>query len=52
MDYGAARLCGGLLEQCDLCADAARALCTAVSLGSVTMVWIVIHTALVLTLLP
>ncbi|CAM9655803.1 unnamed protein product [Pylaiella littoralis] len=30
MDYGAARLCGGLLEQCDLCADAARALCTAV----------------------
>lgn len=35
VDYGAARLCRGLLEQCDLCADAARALCTAVSPGSV-----------------
>lgn len=30
-DFGAARLCAGLLEQCDLCADAVRALCTAVS---------------------
>ncbi|CAN0044298.1 unnamed protein product, partial [Hapterophycus canaliculatus] len=30
VDYGAARLCRGLLEQCDLCADAVRGLCAAV----------------------
>ncbi|CAM9806929.1 unnamed protein product, partial [Laminaria digitata] len=29
-DYGMARLCRGLLEQCDLCVDAVRGLCTAV----------------------
>ncbi|CAN0572506.1 unnamed protein product, partial [Ectocarpus sp. 12 AP-2014] len=30
VDFGAARLCRGLLEQCDLCADAVRTLGTAV----------------------
>ena len=30
-DFGAARLCRGLLEQCDLCVDAVRGLCAAVS---------------------
>lgn len=34
-DFGASQLCRGLLEQCDLCADAVRALCTAVSLAAV-----------------
>lgn len=29
-DYGSAKWCRGLLEQCDLCADAVRALCSAV----------------------
>ena len=30
-DFGAAQLCRGLLDQCDLCADSVRSLCTAVS---------------------
>lgn len=34
VDFGAARLCRELLEQCDLCADAVRMLGTAVSLAA------------------
>lgn len=39
-DFGAAQLCRGLLEQCDLCADAVRALCAAVSPAACSLLFV------------